>query len=384
MRNRNCGATPSRDRLAPGGCAARGWAMDALFGRVVFSVGQEAYRWEDVLLAAMLWGDWARLERQAQEGLACLKLLEANDEECDPDEVDAAADEFRYARDLLTAEETEAWLRRWGLTVDAWMDYIRRSILRQQRAAELPAIVAAHPVSPDEIAQAIHAEGVCSGHFARFAQKLAGRAAVHERGREQGAPVAPDQEPDLPEADAAPLVLPPAAIARVLPGLSTEVCRRRLIALARLERAFERFAAQALTPKAIRDAIQAHHLDWIQLHCRSAVFPDEAAAREAALCVREDGQALGAVARAAQAAARLVRFYLEETQPPARDLFLSARPGELVGPVPSDGAFTLFQVVRKILPSPEDPGVRRRAEGHVLERAVEREVNARVRWQSPL
>src|SRR3989304_2034802 len=179
MRNRNCGATPSRDRLAPGGGAA--WT------------------------ASSRWGAGPRLERQAQEGLACLKLLEANDEECDPDEVDAAADEFRYARDLLTAEETEAWLRRWGLTVDAWMDYIRRSILRQQRAAELPAIVAAHPVSPDEIAQAIHAEGACSGHFARFAQKLAGRAAVHERGREQGAPRAPRQEPAAPEAAAAPL-----------------------------------------------------------------------------------------------------------------------------------------------------------------------------------
>jgi hypothetical protein len=84
----------------------------------VFSVGDSRYDWADVLVAAHLRGDWAGLETQIRQGLACQRALDNDDEtdEADPQAVDAAATEFRYARDLVSAEEAEAWLAEHGLT----------------------------------------------------------------------------------------------------------------------------------------------------------------------------------------------------------------------------------------------------------------------------
>ena len=45
--------------------------MRELLGRVVFSVGGAEFTWEDVVLAAESWGDWARLRERAREGVAC-------------------------------------------------------------------------------------------------------------------------------------------------------------------------------------------------------------------------------------------------------------------------------------------------------------------------
>ncbi len=356
-----------------------------LLDQVAFTVGSTAYRWGDVVLAAMTWGDWGGLEAQVREGLACVKRLAGWGENPDPDLVNAAADEFRYERDLLTAEEAEAWLARWGLTTESWMEYIERSVLRRAWADEVPTLVAQHPASDEEVGAAISAEGICSGAYTRFACKLAGRAAAYERVRDQAAEPAPTKAPRA-ASRGDPVLLPTriAATARRTMGLPAKACRERLAILERLENGFGAFADQALTPKGIRDAVSDHHLDWIQLICHTASFPEERAAREAVLCVREDRQTLADVAQLAGTNLREARFYLEEVDPAQRDLFLGARPGDLIGPLPSDGVFALFRVIAKVLPSPDAAGVKERAERSVVDRAVEQEITHRVQWQFPL
>ncbi|HYL79389.1 MAG TPA: hypothetical protein VEU07_01170, partial [Candidatus Acidoferrum sp.] len=73
--------------------------MPALSGRRMFSVGATTYVWEDVVLAAVLWGDWAGLEREVRDGLACLHSvedIEDEDEALPEEEITTAAAEFRY------------------------------------------------------------------------------------------------------------------------------------------------------------------------------------------------------------------------------------------------------------------------------------------------
>jgi len=263
------------------------------------------------------------------------------------------------------------------------MDSIERAVLRRQWAAELAETVAEHPITGDEVADVIGAEGICSRHFARSARKLAGRAAVFERMREQTTGETSAEGTDA-EVAHAPASVAAAIEAQGLPGIAADVCREKLAALARLERAFRWFRKRVLTPKAIQDAVRARHLDWTKLSCRSLSFPDEEMAREAALAVREDGAELDQVGRAAKAAVREARFFLDEADPNHRHAFLGAAKGGLIGPLPINGGFSLFQVLEKILPSAEDPAVRERAEREVLERAVDHEINNRVRWQSPL
>src|SRR5262245_17988390 len=109
--------------------------MKTLFGQTNFVVGEREYNWGDVILAAQLRGDWEALETQTRAGIACLdqfaiactdepprsacdcgticqivphaqlhtdlKRLAAEGGALAQQEIDGAANEFRYARDLI-------------------------------------------------------------------------------------------------------------------------------------------------------------------------------------------------------------------------------------------------------------------------------------------
>jgi hypothetical protein len=329
--------------------------VKGLFGQVVFSVGRAEYLWEDVVMAAELRGDWARLRQRVGEGIACLRRWEEEPDALGEAEIESAANEFRYERDLISAEEMEEWLARWGLTAEGWMDYVRGSLLRQKWPGD-PAGLAAGSSSEEEIEEHIQAEAVCSGELWRMANTLAGRAAIAARDAEA--------RPEAREPENAPAA-PSAGKAR----------------LEAQELSYRRFCEQAVTPAVVKAQIRAGQTDWTRLDCRSVSFPNEGAAREAALGVRTDGRTLDEVAGDANREIRRDEVYIEQTPPEARDLFLSARAGELVGPVRSGEEFLLYLVLEKALPSEADESVVLRARETAVARLVEGEINNRVKWR---
>ena len=112
-------ATMVAVEMAPLDQTEQGYA--SVLGRLVFSVDGEEFRWEDALLAARLSGEWAELESRTAEGVACARRVEVEGDPLGQDEVSSAAKAFRYARDLLSGDEMEAWLERWELDViDGW------------------------------------------------------------------------------------------------------------------------------------------------------------------------------------------------------------------------------------------------------------------------
>jgi len=324
--------------------------MDALLDELVFCVGSEEYRWDDVILAAKLRGDWARLEKELCQGMACVKRMDEAEEEFDAGELESAANDFRYERDLVTAEEAEAWLKQWNLSAEAWMDYIRRYLLRRKWADELAEIVARFPVTQSEINSCLRAEAVCSGYLARFAQALAARASAFAKAREEGW---------MREATR---------------------CAKRIKRIHRLEAGYRSFRDQVVDPQGLKDQVGWHRLDWIRLDCRYVLFPDEQMAREAALCVRDDGMQLDEVAANAKIGLHSAPLYLEEIDPSLRDRFLSAGKGVLVGPLNWEKGFALFVVEDKILPALEDLAIRRRAEESLIQNVINREIVNRVKW----
>ena len=76
--------------------------------------------------------------------------------------------------------------------------------------------------------------------------------------------------------------------------------------------------------------------------------------------------------------------YLEDIEPPLKDMLVSAGEGELLGPVSTGERFLLVAVEAKTRPSVDDPAIRERAEREVVRRAVEQEVINRVRWHERL
>jgi hypothetical protein len=354
--------------------------MRARLAESVFSVAGRSYDWLDVVLWGLVWGDWAELEGEARLGLACVRRVDedAEADPADPTLVEEAANEFRYARNLLSAEEMEGWLARSGLTAEDWMASMEGAVLRRRWSDEAAETLAAFPPGEPDVEAALWREGICSGRLERAAGEVARRAAAHASLGGEAANV----DRALEESVQAELASAGDRLAASALGLRAGDCAERLAHLARLEVALRQFAAEVLTEPAIHAQIDHRGLEWIRLDCAVLSVADEQAAREAAMSVREDGLELAEVARLARAPVREERIYLDETSPEIRERLLSAGRGDLVGPVAVDGAFWLALVRDKVLPTDADPDVRRRAEDELLARLLAREVEARVLWHA--
>ena len=102
----------------------------------MFAIGDDVYRWGDVVRLAELRGEWSALAADVARGTAAAAELETRGEPIDDEAIDAAAREFRYERGLLAADELEAWLERHELTAADWHGYLRRSLARATRFPE--------------------------------------------------------------------------------------------------------------------------------------------------------------------------------------------------------------------------------------------------------
>ncbi len=340
----------------------------------VFFVGRREYVWLDVFLAAMLRGEWHHFEQQLAGGLACLAAC-ADDRAEWPDDrqIEAAANTFRYERDLITSDETISWLDRAGLTMDAWTDYLVRRLLRDRLPDRCDGLQLRHPppVTVDDVDFA--AEGFCSGTFDRFARVLAGRAAAsmtHEDVLTEGTRGVEQLTADRVRAEQAVWLdaLPPGDVGD------------RLIHLAGLESAFCARARAAATGHAIASQLARHRFEWTRVDLERVSFATADAAREAVCCVRDDGLTLTDVAIESRCAVRDTRDLAEGIDPELRDAVLCAGVDELVGPIAVGSHHEVVCVVDRRPADLADPLVRARAEAAVVDQMIARAILAHVRW----
>lgn len=312
----------------------------------MFIVETKAFGWAEIAVAAELWGEWQPFVRETRQALACLQHAAQTGQPVASAEVKEIATAFRYAHNLISAQDVQTWLAHWGMTVDDWLNFLRGRLLRERWAGQLEQITAAQPVTDEQVNAALQSYAVCADKFGAWAQKLAGRAAL---AAPSGSLAAGDQTP------------------------------RNLVA--RIETEFDRIRAQAVTPQRVAAKIADHQLDWIRFDCRYVWFPEERLAREASFCVREDGLTLDEVAHDARSIVQHWDFYLDEVEAAARPQFLAARRGDWLGPVRLLEGFPLFAIEQKHMPSSDDPHIRQRAEAAILSSLIETESHKRVKWQ---
>ncbi len=350
---------------------------------VAFEVGVNAYTWDDVVLAATLWGEWQQVRSQVRSAMCALNDLRRRDAAPSDDEIESAADEFRYARDLITAEETESWLSRRGLDFDALLQFVERRLARRWTALRRDLRVDDYPTD-DDVEVAVWSEAVCSGWLARLASRLATQAAVHDRLKHETS----DQrngdhagsELQGAEATTAPAHTCPrhAETAGAL-GLCASPLQR-LQWLRHLDECFKAHTGALLTPRALGDEIHLHQLDWVRVRVRYALFENEDTAREALLCVSQDRRPFEDAAERARVSWREDCLFLEEIDEEVRYQFLGAQPGDLLGPLWWAGRHGVFQLLEKQQVSEDDSTVCERAREIVLTCLLQDEVAHRVRW----
>lgn len=309
----------------------------------MFTIENREFGWDEIAVAARAWGEWQPFVESIRQSLACLRLANRTGQMPPADEMRRIANAFRYAHNLISAEDARRWLARWQIAVEDWMNYLRGQSLRDRWAMRLKDIVAANPVGDEEVAQATKCHAVCADKLDEWAVRLAERAAV-------------------------------AANSGSLDAKSP------FDLITRIETDFERLRRQAVTPKLIETRIADHRLDWIRFDCRYVWFGEERIAREAAFCVMEDGLTLDEVARDARGIVQRWNFYLDEIEPPTRPHFLAARQGDWLGPVKLLAGFPLFSIVAKRMPAADDPQIRERAEQSIIASFTRQAINERVKW----
>jgi hypothetical protein len=314
---------------------------------VVFHVASTAYSWEDVLDWGRRQEGWGEHEREVREGVAALEHVRRRGEPLDH-EVAAAAAAFRRAHRLISAEDTERWLAQRHLSVGVWKDHIRRTVARQ-RHPDPPPDSASDGTAEDETARR-WATGVCSGFYATLAAGLAERVATAEAQAELTGAVGAGGEHEGDRWEA-------------------------------LETAYTTFRRSAATDRAVAEEIIARRLDWIDFELEWVSFPHEAAAREALLCLREDGDFSAAVSAGQAAVPGRRRAQLCDFEPELRTSLLGAQVGDALGPARTPDGWRVIRVVARSVPAAGDEEVQRLAVAAVQTRAVRREVERRVRWR---
>ncbi len=154
---------------------------------IVCTCGSQEYTPRDAIEAALFRGE---LDSTWKEFLRCAQAEKRADEldiDLDESAIAAAAEAFRYEHDLITAEETEAWLAARGLTLDDFSDYFTRRYCASAVNEKLVPEEIEYSSATPKLHQLFIAELILSGELNRMTTalmfRLAARCAEKEKTR---------------------------------------------------------------------------------------------------------------------------------------------------------------------------------------------------------
>ncbi len=322
----------------------------------VFRAGGMAFSVDDAVASACFRGE---LEAAMAETLA-LAAIEARMAEegleIDDGALQASSERFRYEHDLISAGETEAWLNERGMNTADFGRWLYQRLCRETIAA------AEDDAIPDDFPDLLRIHLWLSDEMGALAKRLRRRVAADVELVQRGKPVSGEavlkQFLDRRRFDGRSLSEWLSALARDQSWLESA---------ARLESAFDRLVIEALTDEVRTARLSSMGAALTRLEIDTLEFDSAAAAREAALCVHDDGASLASVARDAGYHAERSLMWADDLAGPFVQRLLGAAEGEVVGPIERYGRFAVHQLLRKIEPSLADADVRGRIDEAVLD-----------------
>jgi hypothetical protein len=329
---------------------------------VVCTCGEHEYTARDAIDAAIFRGEF---EDKWQKFLRHVAAEERADElelELDESAISAAAEEFRYQHDLITAEETEAWLANRGLTLDDFSDYFAR----QYCASAVPEGFCSEEVgynsADPELCELFVAELILSGELEDMTTKLMWRLAARCAGVELTPDAVAAEERSFFERNAITRAELEKWLERL--GRNTEWFNEMLI----LEATYRRCCETLLVPQARQRELAMLRMPLTRLETEVIELESRDAAQEALFCVREDGMSMEEVAVEGRYPYRRADFLLEDLPIDAQQRFHSVSAGDVLEPVARGDGFELCRVMKKVEPQPDDPRVKSRIDQRLLER----------------
>jgi hypothetical protein len=345
----------------------------------------------------MTCGQWDPLLDRICLTLTCAQAFRAAGRKIRSRGVVEAAEAFRYAHKLETAEAMGQWLHYWRLTPERWRQAILLQAV-QARLADMDKASLAKSLRPKEpqIVHWLRPLGAVSGAFQELAKSFAGHASIYDslqKGTEdpnwstvlEDSPLPPaggrgqgeggeESKPPTNHGEDAP------ASAAIYLGLAAEEVRGITEHLLAIDRSVERYREAIATPDAIRRQITANVMGLTQVGYDVLTFVSAPAAREAADCIRLDGDSPQEVADRAGIAMEQATRFCGDLEKPLAAVLLSAAGNLWIGPVQIADRHQLFRISSKIPPRPDDAKVVDRIAAHLFNQAMDKE-RERVRWR---
>src|SRR5438094_952737 len=276
------------------------------FDLIVCACGEQEYTARDAIDAAIFRGELVVKWKEFLDEVEAEKRADELDLDLDESAISSAAEAFRYEYDLITAEETEAWLANRGLTFDDFSDYFARQYcvgaIREGFSPEEIGYVVAAP----ELRDLFVAELILSGELENMTTKLMWRLAARAA-----------REKPTPEAMAAEerkflhrLGIQPAQVGAWLERLGRD--SQWLDEMLAIEAAYGTHCARLLVSEARELELIRLRLQLTQFEIEVIELESRDAAKEALFCVREDVMSLEAVATEGRYADLRADFHLAD------------------------------------------------------------------------
>jgi hypothetical protein len=351
-------------------------SADDLEGCAVFTHRDNVQTVGEVMRAAHFRGRLAACWERLWAAVEAREHAEAEGAEVDLEAVQALSEEFRYQRDLITTEETEAWLAARGLTGDDFNDHFVRQYWCNLRGAGRPVQAPDLGAASREAWRSLAAHVWLSDGLEGMARDLAHRLAVWGSARTS----APDE--------AALGIERKRFFDRT--GLRPGELGAWLAAFERDSEWFERmltleavYLAECerwLRPESRRQALETCRLSLVSLEVEVMDVESPDAAREAYLVVGQDGVPMAELARQARYPYRQAALLLEEVPPEGQERLLAAPVGGLLEPWDRGEGYQLCRVLSKREPSLEDDRIRARVDARILEGRLAGLESESIRW----
>ena len=339
---------------------------NAIESKVVFASGGDSFTVRDLIDAAHFRGELQTIWKNLLRLVEAEKKADERDLEMDDSAIDAAAEQFRYEHDLITAEETEHWLEERGLTLSDFSDYFVRHYWGDE-ADDFEPEALDYFSAPNELRDLLTIELILSGELARMAKRLSWRVAASCAAGDRSL------DPELIAEEQARFVersgVNEAHLTDWLERLGRDA-EWFLAALSR-EAIYRRDCDALLSRRAREHEIAALRLPLTRFEVETIEFDSLDAAREALLCARDDGMAMEEVAAEGRYPYRQTDVLLEDVPEDLQQKFLSVTPGEILEPISRGDGFHLCRIIEKAEPNVDDPAVMERAEKRILERHFE-------------
>src|SRR2546428_7210696 len=146
---------------------------------IVCARGNQEYTAPDAIDAAIFRGELVVKWKEFLDEIEAEKRADELGLDLDESAISSAAEAFRYQYDLITAEETEAWLANRGLTFDDFSDYFTRQYCATAIREQLVSDDIEYQCASADLRELFLSELILSGELDRMTTAFMWRLAAH-------------------------------------------------------------------------------------------------------------------------------------------------------------------------------------------------------------